>query len=77
MLRIAATSLFAMFMSQPALAKHVFQCAVATVTIGVDATLPLRSTEGADVILSVEKAPDQRLYVTATLISLAEPATRT
>lgn len=55
MLRIAATSLFAMCMSQTALAKHVFQCAGATVTIGVDATLPLRSTEGADVILSVEK----------------------
>ena len=55
MLRIAATSLFAMFLSQPILAKQVFQCADATVTIGVDATLPLRSTEGADVIMSVEK----------------------
>lgn len=57
MLRIAATSLFAMLMSQQALAKQVFQCAGATVTITVDTTLPLRTTEGADVILSVEKGP--------------------
>lgn len=46
-----------MLISQPVLAKQAFQCAGATVTIGVDATLPLRSTEGADVILSVEKGP--------------------
>lgn len=55
MLRIAATSLFAMLISQPTLAKQIFQCAGATVTIGVDTVLPLRSTEGADIILMVEK----------------------
>lgn len=55
MLRIAATSLFVMSISQPVMAEQVFQCAGATVTIGVDTTLPLRSTEGADVILIAEK----------------------
>lgn len=77
MLRIAATSLFTLLISLPVLAKQVFQCAGATVTISLDTNLPLRSTEGADVILSVETAPDQRLCVTATLISLVEHATRT
>lgn len=61
MLRIAATSLFAMLISQPVLAKQAFQCAGATVTIAVDATTPRRSTEGADVILSVEKGPRSTL----------------
>lgn len=57
MLRIAAISLFTLLISLPVLAKQVFQCAGATVTLSVDANLPLRSTEGADVILSVENGP--------------------
>ncbi len=57
MLRIAANSLLVALLSQPALAQQEFRCADATITIGVDTTLPLRSTEGADVILRVERGP--------------------
>ena len=55
MLRIAALSVFTAIFSFSASAQEQFQCAGATVTIGVDTTMPLRSTEGADVILRVER----------------------
>jgi len=56
-LRIASLSIFTAIFSLPALAQEQFQCGGATVTIGVDTTRPLRSTEGADVILLVERGP--------------------
>lgn len=55
--RIAALSLVAATFSLSALAQEQFQCAGATVTIEVDTTMPLRSTEGADIILRVERGP--------------------
>ena len=57
MLRTAALSIFSAIFSLSALAEDQFQCAGATVSIGVDTTMPLRSTEGADVILRVERGP--------------------
>ncbi|MNE37149.1 hypothetical protein D3C80_1309890 [compost metagenome] len=57
MLRIAAVSFFLTVFCLPAQAQQEFQCAGATVTIGIDTTLPLRSSEGADVILRVERGP--------------------
>ncbi|MGA3682552.1 hypothetical protein [Pseudomonas graminis] len=55
MLRIASVFVFTAIFSLPASAQEQFQCAGATVTIAVDATRPLRSTEGADVVLRVER----------------------
>ncbi len=55
MLRIASVFSFTAIFSLSASAQEQFQCAGATVTIAVDATSPLRSTEGADVILRVER----------------------
>jgi hypothetical protein len=57
MLRIAIIFGFTAIFSLPASAQERFQCAGATVTTAVDATRPLRSTEGADVILRVERGP--------------------
>lgn len=57
MLRIAACTLLATLCAQPVLAEQTFQCADATVTIGVDATLPLLTTESAEVFLRVERGP--------------------
>jgi hypothetical protein len=54
MLRIAACSLLALLASQPVLAEQTFQCGNATVTISIDTTLPLRSTEGVDVMLRAD-----------------------
>lgn len=61
MLRIAALPIFTAIFTAPVLAQEQFQCAGATVTIGVDATMPLRSTEGADVILQVDRGPRSTL----------------
>ncbi|MCY1457989.1 hypothetical protein D9M71_753290 [compost metagenome] len=61
MLRIAACSLLLTMTSQSVLAEQVFQCGEATVTMSVDTTLPLRSTDGADVILRVERGPRSTL----------------
>ena len=57
MLRIAILFVCTAILPLPAAAQERFQCAGATVTIAVDATRPLRSTEGADVILRVERGP--------------------
>jgi len=57
MLRIAALSFVAATFFLSASAQEQFQCAGATVTIELDTTVPLRSTEGADVILRVERGP--------------------
>lgn len=57
MLGIAALSIAMAILSLPAFAQEQFQCGGATVTIAVDTTMPLRSTEGADVILRVERGP--------------------
>lgn len=57
MLRVAAFSLLTTLVSLPAFAEQVFQCDGANVTLKVDTLLPLRSTEGADVILQVERGP--------------------
>jgi hypothetical protein len=57
MLRIAALSVVVTTFCLSALGQEQFQCAGATVTIEVDTTMPLRSTEGADVILRVERGP--------------------
>lgn len=55
MLRKVACSLLLTIASQSVLADQVFQCSEATVTMSVDTTLPLRSTEGAEVMLRVER----------------------
>lgn len=57
MLRIAALSIFTPIFALPAFAQQQFQCDGATFTIRVDTTMPLRSTEGADVILQVDRGP--------------------
>lgn len=57
MRRFVISSLLAATLSQPAFALQTFQCHGAAVTIGVDTTPPLRSTEGADVILRVDRGP--------------------
>lgn len=61
MLRKVACSLLFTMASQSVLAEQVFQCGEATVTMSVDTTLPLRSTEGADVMLRVERGPRSTL----------------
>ncbi|QHD08039.1 hypothetical protein [Pseudomonas sp. R76] len=60
MLRIAACTLLALC-AQPVLAEQSFPCGDATVTIGVDATLPLLTTESAEVFLRVERGPRNTL----------------
>lgn len=57
MLRIAACTLLASLCAPPVLAEQRLQCADATVTIGVDPTLPLLTSESAEVFLRVERGP--------------------
>ncbi|MCS4249568.1 hypothetical protein [Pseudomonas sp. BIGb0164] len=61
MLRIAAFTLLATLCAQPAFAEQTFDCAGASVTIGVDPTLPLLTTESAEVLLRVKRGPRETL----------------
>lgn len=56
-MRVAAIPLLLGFLSQPAMAQQDFQCVGATVSIFVDTASPIRSSEGAEVVLLVERGP--------------------